>query len=107
MLAIPSSVVPAESPAAEPLRDRLQLLRDDCLRERSAVLAALAQEAGDPVLLARSESLLRTIEDIAAALARMEAGTYGTCRSCAGVIPAERLELRPFATTCVACAAAG
>lgn len=108
MLAISTSAVPTESPApaaAESSRERLLVLREDCLRERGRVLDALAGDATDPVLSARSESLQRTVEDIAAALARMDAGTYGICSSCGGAIPQERLELRPFATRCVACAA--
>ena len=37
------------------------------------------------------------------ALARLAAGTYATCETCGGEIPAERQELLPWATTCVAC----
>jgi len=37
------------------------------------------------------------------ALARLSAGTYTTCETCTGEIPAERQELLPWATTCVAC----
>lgn len=39
------------------------------------------------------------------ALARVEAGTYGTCRECAGPIGEARLEARPSAQTCITCAA--
>ncbi len=39
-----------------------------------------------------------------AALVRMDAGTYGVCARCGREIPAERLEIRPGALTCVACA---
>ena len=45
-----------------------------------------------------------TLDDISAALARIEAGTYGACTRCDGQIPRDRLVLRPFATTCVPCA---
>lgn len=38
------------------------------------------------------------------ALARLDADTYGICASCRKPIPAARLEVRPFATHCVACA---
>ena len=40
-----------------------------------------------------------------AALARVEAGTYGVCAACGRAIPAARLEARPVARTCVGCAA--
>ena len=33
-------------------------------------------------------------------------GTYGVCQGCGEPIPAARLEVRPTATRCVACAAA-
>jgi RNA polymerase-binding transcription factor DksA len=38
-----------------------------------------------------------------AALARVEAGTYGICERCGQPIPEGRLEARPVARTCVAC----
>ena len=39
------------------------------------------------------------------ALARVEAGTYGTCRVCGQPIGRERLEAIPGATTCITCQA--
>ncbi len=41
------------------------------------------------------------------ALARLESGEYGRCESCGAPIPAERLEVRPAASTCVKCAGKG
>ena len=38
-----------------------------------------------------------------AALARLDAGTYGTCTSCGGPIGAERLEALPAAALCIDC----
>ena len=43
--------------------------------------------------------------EVDAALERVAAGTYGVCVVCGRAIPAARLEARPFATTCVGCAA--
>lgn len=40
-------------------------------------------------------------------LQRLERGTYGQCEACGSKIPPERLEVRPAATTCVACAEPG
>ena len=40
---------------------------------------------------------------IESALARIEAGTYGTCTSCGRPIAEERLEARPYATLCIDC----
>ena len=41
------------------------------------------------------------LDQIDAALARVEAGTYGRCEVCGVEIPVERLEARPTARTCV------
>jgi DnaK suppressor protein len=44
------------------------------------------------------------IEDIDAAVRRVEAGAYGACRTCRQPIPVARLEAVPEATQCVGCA---
>lgn len=44
------------------------------------------------------------LAEVDAALARLDAGRHGVCESCGAAIPAERLAVRPTATTCVACA---
>lgn len=41
------------------------------------------------------------VREIDAALARITAGTYGTCSACGREIPEERLEAIPYATLCV------
>jgi RNA polymerase-binding transcription factor DksA len=46
------------------------------------------------------------VGEIDAALARVDAGTYGVCEVCGAPIPPERLEARPAAATCVRCASA-
>lgn len=46
---------------------------------------------------------LRQIEE---ALARFEAGTYGTCESCGREIDIARLEAIPYTTLCLHCAEA-
>ena len=48
----------------------------------------------------------RELLEIDAALARSASGAYGMCVSCGRPIPAARLEARPDATRCVACATA-
>ena len=42
---------------------------------------------------------------IAAAMRRIEEGTYGTCSECAAAVPFERLLVFPEAPTCAGCAA--
>jgi DnaK suppressor protein len=73
------------------------------VRQRELALADTVASVPDPVAMARSGQLLRTIEEIDAALARVEAGTYGRCVSCQAAIPVERLEVRPFAARCFPC----
>ncbi|WP_299051012.1 TraR/DksA C4-type zinc finger protein [uncultured Nocardioides sp.] len=47
----------------------------------------------------------RHLEEVDAALARLDAGTYGTCETCGGPIAGARLEVRPTARSCVGCVA--
>jgi DnaK suppressor protein len=90
--------------------DRFRILLDehraDSVRQREEALAECAQSVPDPVAQRRSADLQVTIDEIDAALARIDAGTYGRCTGCQTEIPEERLELRPFAGTCVSCTGA-
>src|SRR6478735_12284547 len=47
----------------------------------------------------------RRIVEVDAALTHAKAGMYGVCLACGGPITPGRLEARPTATRCVACAA--
>jgi RNA polymerase-binding transcription factor len=58
-------------------------------RDRIVSLAAMAR---------------RRLEEVDAALARLDAGTYGRCQTCGRSIPVPRLEAVPEATQCVSCA---
>ncbi len=49
-------------------------------------------------------SASNTLDQIEAALQRMEDGSYGRCSDCGAKIPAARLEAIPYATCCVECA---
>ena len=40
------------------------------------------------------------VADVQHALDRVDAGTYGTCEACGGVIDADRLASSPAARTC-------
>jgi DnaK suppressor protein len=44
------------------------------------------------------------LDEIDAALVRIDDGTYGVCAVCGRPIPKARLDVRPTATTCVGCA---
>lgn len=49
--------------------------------------------------------LTETLENVEAALVRLDAGTYGTCERCGQEIAADRLDAMPMANHCMACAA--
>jgi hypothetical protein len=94
---------PTVSASWEPFRIQLETLRTHCLKERAQASLAAAGYGADPVEWARSTTLQLNLDEIEAALARMEAGTYGTCIYCDSPIPRRRLEVRPFAAGCVPC----
>jgi RNA polymerase-binding transcription factor len=54
----------------------------------------------DYTLEENSEHVLQEIDE---ALARIDAGAFGSCRTCGGPISAERLEALPWATQCIEC----
>lgn len=58
----------------------------------------------DAVLEELDVSTLQELNDIQAALGRIEAGTYGSCTHCGEPIGDRRLEALPYAATCVSCA---
>src|SRR3954471_18357995 len=49
-------------------------------------------------------TLRETLLEVDAALAKIEAGTYGRCESCGEQIAEARLEAKPAARFCIACA---
>ena len=53
---------------------------------------------------ALSGSLTDSLRDVEDALAKVDGGTYGLCESCGGAIPPARLEAKPAARLCIACA---
>jgi RNA polymerase-binding protein DksA len=54
----------------------------------------------DYTLEENSEHVLAAIDE---ALARIEEGTFGVCRTCGQAISEERLEAIPYATQCIDC----
>ena len=53
--------------------------------------------------VSQEQTLERLLEDINAALKRMDDGTYGICKYCKHEIVEDRLEARPEASACVDC----
>ncbi|WP_194762964.1 TraR/DksA family transcriptional regulator [Microbacterium sp. UFMG61] len=107
---------------ARALLERLRAQASDRVASTAATLAELTHDREgsndddehDPegVTLSSEWSRLTGLAEAAAselqqvddAIARLDAGTYGVCAHCGRPIPAARLEVRPFATHCVACA---
>lgn len=106
MSTVAASATGSVDPDAEWESFRLLLLaqREDSLRQRELVASGDGASPGDPVVVGWTADLARTIEEIDAALDRIQAGTYGRCVRCRVAIPDERLEFRPHAAACVACA---
>lgn len=73
----------------------------------SADSGEAALEHEDDEVLEREEALiLRERAAIAAAIARIDDGSYGDCTRCGAVIDPRRLEARPEAALCHPCATA-
>ena len=66
-----------------------------------------AEAASELTELERDEAMLTIVdgqrEQVLAALARLDAGTYGRCVDCGGELPEERLDARPEAARCMNC----
>ena len=49
------------------------------------------------------ETLKHQLDDVDAAVAKLDDGSYGTCQSCGNEIGAARMEARPVSLLCVDC----
>ncbi|RUS60648.1 TraR/DksA family transcriptional regulator [Pseudorhodobacter sp. E13] len=63
------------------------------------------EREADEVLEGLGTSGQQEIRKIKAALARMEAGTYGVCTKCGADIAEARLDVLPYTPFCATCAA--
>jgi RNA polymerase-binding protein DksA len=70
--------------------------------EHDAEGATIAFERAQAMALLEETRL--QVSTLDQALARVDAGSYGTCESCGDPIAAERLAARPAATRCITCA---
>ena len=94
-------------------RARLQEVTELALAYHEAAAGGRgADESGDDRLQAqrlrrlqrRTVTSRRALADTEEALARLSAGRYGRCESCAGAIPAQRLAATPETRYCARCA---
>jgi RNA polymerase-binding transcription factor len=67
---------------------------------QAAAASHVFEQQRDLALRDHNQQHLAAID---AALARLDAGTFGRCTSCGREIPAERLEARPWAALCIEC----
>jgi DnaK suppressor protein len=80
-------------------------LAEEAGEEMAHDLADTATETYDRELdHTLEENSEHVLEEIEAALKRIEAGTYGICTNCGKQIAEERLEALPWATLCIGCA---
>jgi RNA polymerase-binding transcription factor DksA len=87
------------------LLERLRELDAELDSHQSKDWEELATEReGDEVLERLGQSGQTEIAQIRAALARMDAGEYGTCVTCGDDISDERLDLLPYTPFCRNCA---
>ena len=108
--------VPARGPRWRALlemrwRARLQEVTELALAYHEAEAAAGRGGGEDRLLVQRLLRLQRrtvtsrrALADTEEALARLSAGRYGWCESCAGAIPAQRLAATPETHYCARCA---
>lgn len=92
------------APTADYTRTRQFLQKE--LEEREAAIRESRPTSApnvDPVSWATSQATQRVIDQITAALERIDAGTYGRCIRCGGPIVAARLEIMPYAENCIDC----
>lgn len=103
------------TPDPSEVRDALQREHDDLSRQLSELTAdgaaapdfdenfadsgQVAAELGENLTLAAS--LRDQLEDVDAALVRLDEGTYGSCETCGEAISAARLEAMPAARRCI------
>ena len=67
---------------------------------QAAAASQVFAQQRDLALRDRSDQQLVLVEE---ALARLDAGTFGTCVRCGGPVGADRLEALPWAARCIDC----
>lgn len=100
------------------IRDAMVQQRHELLSVVSSTQAQMAEKAGDlPDVSDRASEGFEDelavgliaieaakLDDIEAAIQRIDDGSYGLCVDCGKAIPRKRLEVLPFARRCLACA---
>ena len=88
------------------LSSRLTVIGNDLSSEHSADSAEqVTERENEDVLRHVQEETRLELQQVRAALKRIEAGEYGVCAHCGTDIHPARLEALPYATLCIRCAA--
>ena len=96
------SIIPTTELDIDAIRGSLEQqlkVSEEIIRE----LAPNAAPSVDPVAWVTTAATRRVVDQIMAALDRLAAGRYGQCNRCGGTILAARLEVLPYAETCIDC----
>jgi RNA polymerase-binding transcription factor DksA len=87
------------------LTERVEEIDDDLHEHEEDDFGDRAIEtAGDEVLEELGSAGLQEIQQIRAALVRLDKGTYGTCTRCGKQVGERRLKAIPHAALCITCA---
>ncbi len=88
----------------ETLNQRIGEIEGDLRTARSTNWEEQATETqGDQVLEGVEGSALIEAQQVHAAIARLDDGTYGECSTCGEPIGEKRLQALPYATQCIDC----
>ena len=82
---------------ADPDADEVAFVDDAGFSDRSHSTEERSQ------LISVVKALRASLQDVERALAKVAAGTYGTCELCGKAIDIERLEALPWAVVCIGC----
>ena len=107
---------PVSAAKVGPIKRQLLEMRDDLMKtvRKQQLSDPSLQDTGDSVdqasqsierelLFELSDNERVTLDQIEAALRKIDKGTYGLCESCQKLIPAPRLKALPFARYCINC----
>jgi RNA polymerase-binding transcription factor len=86
-----------EEQGADPDADEVAFVDDSGFSDRSHSTEERSR------LISLVKALRSNLHDVERALAKIDAGTYGTCERCGTAIAPERLEALPWAMLCIDC----
>lgn len=117
--ALAKSTVEKYQKRLEDERDRLEAIIEEARQEmeEARLTESSSERSPDPgnaeagsmkfeyeKELSMQQNSIDLLHKVQHALARIDAGEYGTCESCGNDIPVARLDALPYATLCVNCA---